>query len=169
MASFTSASFGGKKRKPNKQTKKQKMRNNPNCDHVLTDWLPSNMQSYAVTSRLASTLRTSPDLGPTRSPLPTSSCSPSFFQASLRSARYCSRGLFPFYLWVRHWNKAKERRSLSPVPFPRQLWSPSYRLVPYNWEVGAAGKILGDGNGGIKIEDNMPPASWYKDSLSWFL
>lgn len=43
------------------------------------------------------------------------------------------------------------------------------RLVPHNREVGAAGKVLGDGNGGVKVEDNMPPAPWYKDSFSWFL
>lgn len=30
--------------------------------------------------------------------------------------------------------------------------------MPHNREVGAAGKVLGDGNGGVKIEDNMPPA-----------
>lgn len=97
MASFASASFGKKKNKKQNKTK-QKTRNNPNCDHVLTDWLRSNMHSSAVTSRLASTLRASPDLGPASSPLPTSSGSPSFFQAWLKSARYCSSGCFPFYL-----------------------------------------------------------------------
>ena len=71
MASFASASSGkqnktkqNKKPKPKPKTK-QKTRNHPNYDHVLTDWLQSNMQSYPVTSRLANILRTSPDLGPT--------------------------------------------------------------------------------------------------------
>lgn len=49
MASFASASFGGKKKtKTENKTKqkKQKMRINPNYDRVLTDW--SNMQSLTL-------------------------------------------------------------------------------------------------------------------------
>lgn len=40
--------------------------------------------------------------------------------------------------------------------------------MPHNREVGAAGKVLGDGDGGVKIEDNMPPAPWNptKEELS---
>lgn len=53
----------------------------------------------------------------------------------------------------------KDKHGLSPVPLPRQLWSPPYCLVPHHREVGAAGKVLGDGNGGVEVEHNVPPAS----------
>lgn len=100
----------------------------------------------------------------THSLLPVRFCGPRCSQAWLKlSTCYSSSGLLPLYHWGRSLSKAKnkgKKKSLSPIPFPRQLWSPSYRLVPDNREVGTAGKVLGDGNGGVKIEDNVPPASW---------
>lgn len=39
--------------------------------------------------------------------------------------------------------------------------------MPHDGEVGAAGKILGDGNGGVEVEDNMPPASC-NAAETWF-
>ena len=40
---------------------------------------------------------------------------------------------------------------------------PDYR------EVCSAGEVLGDGDGGVEVEDDMPPAAWDKNRLSGLL
>lgn len=48
-----------------------------------------------------------------------------------------------------------------PVPLPGQLGTPSDRLVPHDGKVGGASKVLGDGDGGVQVEDYVPPAPWW--------
>ena len=53
----------------------------------------------------------------------------------------------------------------SPVPLLGQLGSASDRLVPHNREVCPRGKVLGDGDGGVQVEDDVPPAPGHEDGL----
>ena len=53
----------------------------------------------------------------------------------------------------------------SSVPLLGQLGSASDRLVPHNREVCLRGKVLGDSDGGVQVEDYVPPASGDKDCL----
>ena len=53
----------------------------------------------------------------------------------------------------------------SSVPLLGQLGSASDRLVPHDREVCPRGKVLGDGDGGVQVEDDMPPAPGDEDVL----
>lgn len=100
MASFASASSGGGGWENKNKKQRNKTRNDPNDEHVLTDALIGTC-SYPATSRLASILRASPDLDPL-------SCTRALWQPQLLpgpselSARHCSGGLCTFYLSGRH-------------------------------------------------------------------
>ena len=38
--------------------------------------------------------------------------------------------------------------------------------MPDNGKISDRDKVLCDGNGGVKVENDVPPASWYKHSLT---
>ena len=51
------------------------------------------------------------------------------------------------------------------VPLLGQLGSASDRLVPHYREVCLRGKVLGDSDGDVQVEDYVPPASGDEDGL----
>ena len=57
----------------------------------------------------------------------------------------------------------------SLIPLLGQLRPPVNSLMPHDWEVNGTTEILSDGDGSVKIEYNVPPATRYKDCLPWTL
>lgn len=54
-------------------------------------------------------------------------------------------------------------------PFLRELRTSTYCLMPDNWEIRFAAKILRNRNGIIQIDYNVPPSARYKNRLTGFL
>lgn len=54
-------------------------------------------------------------------------------------------------------------------PAPGQLGPAPDRLVPDNREVGPAAEVLRDGDRGVQIEDDVPPAARHEDGLARLL
>lgn len=46
-----------------------------------------------------------------------------------------------------------------PIPLSGQLGSSSDSFVPHDGKVGGTGKVLSDGNGGVQVEDDVPPST----------
>lgn len=51
-------------------------------------------------------------------------------------------------------------------PAARQFWSATYGFVPDDREICTAAKVLGNGDGCIEVEDDVPPAAGHKDRLA---
>ena len=52
-----------------------------------------------------------------------------------------------------------------PIPLLGELGPAPDRLVPHDREVGLRGEVLGDGDGGVDVEDHVPPAPGHEDGL----
>lgn len=46
-----------------------------------------------------------------------------------------------------------------PVPFPGQFGTTAHCFVPHDGEVGAAGKVLSDGDRRVQVQDHVPPST----------